>query len=307
MRRASACLLLALGLLWAVHADTGSAVGALDGLLSPESPGKPRLAGTADQSSSQAGSGDDGLGQSTAQAGIGGSALGQSSDQAGGGGSGLAQVLSTEADSASDIAWQLGGGGDDSGGGDVKLEVKTVPKKKKGRSRGSRNTGVLTSGGGLGASQVADQGAAGAADSSVQGTDGQVAAASIPGMDSSALPARQLRQAAAGAGAAARGRRLAQGDPRVDHFAYGGYGAGATGMLPTSTGQGQGGPAGGRRRLAQASPNPTLPAGPDALDAPGLPNLSPFAPGARANPTTKGASANPTHPAAASRPSPAAS
>jgi len=67
------------------------------------------------------------------------------------------------------------------------------------------------------------------------------------------------------------GRRLQQaGDPAARRPAYGGYGTTGA-MLPTLLGQGENGLPGGGRRLAQAIP--------------GLPDFSPFAPDAPADPT----------------------
>ena len=109
--------------------------------------------------------------------------------------------------------------------------------------------------------------------------------------------ARQLKGAAAlnlavtePRASATSGRRLRQSDPRVDQFAYGGYGGVpslATGTIPAALGG-----LGSRRRLAQFVNPGQVPSNPFQYalsNAPGLPDLSPFAQGSPGDPAVKGA------------------
>ena len=145
----------------------------------------------------------------------------------------------------------------------------------------------------------------------IQGAEGSTGAAniqnafpdypaSILGSFASSGAARQLKSAAALSGAVTEpkalfnlGRRLRQGDPRMDRFAYGGYGgvpgssSSATGIIPAALGG-----LGSRRRLAQFVNPGQVPSNPfqNALsNVPGLPDLSPFAQGSPGNPAVKGA------------------
>ena len=123
--------------------------------------------------------------------------------------------------------------------------------------------------------------------------------ASILGGSAGSGAARQLRGAAAlnlavtepwARGSA--GRRLQQGDPRVDRFAYGGYGgvpgsASSAGITPNALGG-----LGSRRRLAQFVNPGQVPSNPFQFalsNVPGLPDMSPFAQGSPGNPAVKGA------------------
>ena len=284
--RVTAAALLAALLLRGARASKEAALGSV---LSPAKPGRPHLVDSVYFSTLAGGD----AGGSALAAVLPGPAAGKamdvnsSGDKSGGGGSGSSDSSSNQSGTSSGTASDFGSS--------------TLPGVP----------GVDSSAGG--AAQDTLPGLAYPA-SPAQGTDDGASAAGaqeafpdspndLLGMSSSVSSgaAWQLKEAPAphlavtAPEALARlGRRLRQGDPRVDQFAYGGYGgvpaapASAMGMIPTTLGS-----LGSRRRLAQGLVNPgQIPSNPfqnGSPNAPGLPDLSPFVQGGPRNPAVKGA------------------
>lgn len=280
--RVPAAALLAAFLVCGVRASEDAALGSV---LDPAEPGKPHLVDSM-HFSTLAG-GDDGGSALAAgpSAGSRASNVSLSAEQSDGGSSGGSSSKTSSTGSESAITFGSGA-------------LPGVPGVDNPAGAGAAQDTLL--GFTFPASPQSIQGAEG----STNAADAQNAFPDYPagvlGSSVSSGAARQLKGTAALSLAVAEpgarpssGRRLRQGDPRVDRFAYGGYGgvpgsaSSATGMVPTTLGG-----LGSRRRLAQFVNPGQIPSNPfqNALsNAPGLSDLSPFAQGSPGNPAVKGA------------------